>query len=342
MTTVLVPVATEAAIDAVMGEAAAGTIAAGAAVAAPAAIVAAGAAVDYALLRNKAWDGFWEGVGANVNNFYHSVTHFLFGGGGVSIQTVHDMVQLALHTSNRLSRELFTEASAAAHAGVHVLAHAVDALRAADRAIVNEVHRVEGAVISAELSAVHTAERYADAGLRRLLDDVRGIEAGLVTLLEAWAIDNIAHPLLTELGKVEARIASVVDALPHLIDTRIDARVGAKLAALAGTVAGVSAIVDTLVAEAEACGEPMCDYVGPKSDWGKLLKAFGPEAIFAMLAAIAAQHPKAVEDAAEGLADALGPVLATWVEQWALGSGGVFPKQPGEVSGGLGKLPLIP
>jgi hypothetical protein len=157
--------------------------------------------------------------------------------------------------------------------------------------------------------------------------------------LRTWAIDNIYDPLSKEIEGLGARTLGGLETV--LADAEAYARslthdeALRRAAAIAGIAAAAAAIA-TWVAE---CGEPMCEQLGPKTDWGKWLKRFGPLALWAMLAAVAAEDPRAIENLAADLARTLGPVLESWSTSWAIGGGG-FPSQPGPVGGAIGGNPL--
>lgn len=317
MTAVFVPVAEQAAVDAAMGEAAAAIGATAVAVAAPVAVVAAGAYVDKVLLTNPTWNHFWNSVGANVNNWYHSATDFFFGSGGVSLATVHGMVQLALHGANALSRELFMQASVAAHAGVHVLAHAVDAVRTDIHKLQLAIHNVDTSIATHFLQGIATAEHYTDAGLRRLLDDAKSLDRTVVHNVETWVQTDIANPLLREVAKVEGKVDTLSGALGGLISSEVDKLLRSRLAPILATVAGLATAVSAITAEMEECVEPMCDTFGPKSDLGQLLKKLSVLKWAAILAALEATDVKDLEHLAETVAGTEGHI-GEWVASHVL------------------------
>lgn len=192
-----------------------------------------------------------------------------------------------------------------------------------------------------------------DALLRRLLEEVQGIDnilSGLEQLiydaarvtegaLQAWAIDNIYHPLLGEIEAVRRDVFDAVGTIEGTIEGYVDDAVHAEALRRAAAIAGVVAAVATITTWIEECGEPTCATVGPRTDWGRWLKLFGPTAIWAMLAAVAAEDPSRIEDLAQTLGETLGPILEGWVTTFALGGGGFAP-QPSDVGGAIGRNPL--
>jgi hypothetical protein len=113
-------------------------------------------------------------------------------------------------------------------------------------------------------------------------DTVHGIEWATASV-EAWAIDNIAWPILqeisTEVNRIEKEIGADVRALEREIaGLKVGdiAGLGARLAAIAAAVAAVTTWV-------EECGAPMCEQMGPKTDWSKLLKVLNVAGMLALL-----------------------------------------------------------
>ena len=293
MTAIFVPIGAQAAVDAAAAEGAAGAAAAGLVAAPAVAVVAAGAAVDYTLLNNKQWTGFWNHVGANVSDWFHAGFGALFGAGGVSLQTVQDMIQLSLHGANRLSRELFTEASVAAHAGIHTLAKYMDAAVHDIRVLRAGVLHVAAVAAADLVSAERYTRGYVDSQLRRLLDDVRGIDLATAGAVESWVKSDVLAPLLRDIQGIEARIDAVTGDVTRTIEARLGALVNARLGAIVATIAALSAAVATITAEMTECVEPMCETFGPNSDLGRLLKQLD---VLKWAAIIAALESTSVED----------------------------------------------
>lgn len=299
-----------------------------------------GIKVETALLENQHWDNFWIGAGGKLNDLWHSASDFLFGNHGVSLDTVSQMLQLSAAQSRRFTRQLVTKLTAyaaASQATVQALGRAVGkGLHALDVKI-NNVAKL----LSAEIAnALRKAEAYTDAKTHALRTYVDSHVLQVAGAVEDWAKRNIYAPLHADITAVSNELHGLEHSLGSIIDARVHSIVDSPIAHLTELVGVVAVAVAALEKEATECGEPMCETVGPKTDWGKWLKKFGPTAIWLMLAEVAAQNPQAVEDAAEGLAAALGPVLSTWVEQWALGGNVGFPAQPGAGTKALGSNPL--
>ena len=281
-----------------------------------AAVVLLGIKVETTLLENQRWDNFWIGVGGHLNDVWHSVGGFLFGRSGApSLDTVSGLIRLSMHVQTRLTRQLITGLASRTVAVEVALWKGVSAvnrrLTATQQWAAGNLNRVY-AILHAE---VLSARAYA---LGLAVQAVHGLDARIAehtTALRAELLRDVINPLRSQ----EARLARTVQSQAQRLD-RMEAQIAHHLVPelAAATLIGTEALKLAQAAKAweDDCGEPMCETVGPKTDWGKLLKRFGPTAIFALLAAIAAENPGAVEAAAEDLGKALGPVLASWSEAY--------------------------
>lgn len=127
--------------------------------------------------------------------------------------------------------------------------------------------------------------------------------------------------------------------LPAMITAGATAAIAAHLAPVTRALTAIEARLKPLEAEAEDCVKPMCEDIGPSTDWGKFFHAFKEAAFFAALAEFAGADVGDIEAAAVKVAELLGPVLETWLEAYV----GILPggsgRSPGVVTDTLGKLP---
>jgi hypothetical protein len=104
--------------------------------------------------------------------------------------------------------------------------------------------------------------------------------------IEAWAIDNIYHPLLNEIERVRRDVtdwlAGSIDAVWNEMQRLIHSETAQRLAA----VAALAGIVAGLAEWVRECGDHMCQLIGPKTDLGKILKALDTAAIVAAIAEV--------------------------------------------------------
>jgi len=170
------------------------------------------------------------------------------------------------------------------------------------------------------------AEAYADkvgANTRKYAHDVA-----------AQAQSNAQRYTHDEIHSLEAQ-------LPHLIGPAVAAAIATHLAPITKALASLKGQVDKLQTENDDCTEPMCETVGPKSEWGKLLKKYAPSAILALIAAAILTDPEEAERAAVDAAEVLGPPIQKIIEAVLIPLGHGPITQPGEITSALG-LPPIP
>lgn len=310
--------------------------------ASPLAIGLGGVWVTNRLLQWKAWDHFWLGVGATLNNVWHTAAGFLFGvGAGLSADTVGQMIQLATHVSIRATRQLVGSLASKTIASINLIDHGLRWVAASLNANVTSLsHRIGQAITFARAEAL-SAERYADARVHAATDALAALTALEVNALRAELLRDVITPLRSEvvaLGQLVRPVVVDVEGIKDLLGHNVLPNL-AKALATAGLAATLAHAVTTWV---DDCGEPMCQNVGPKTDWGKLFHRFEPAALWALLAAVGAISPGEIERASEDFARLIGPPLARWAEGWL----GLRPEDVGgaaqEVGHDVGKLPFVP
>lgn len=318
MTAVFVPIAEQSAVDGGMAAAAAAAAPAVAAVGAVGAVVAGGVIVDEVLLHWKPWNQFWGHVGSNVSNWYHDASDFLFGAvGGVTIDTVHALVQLSLAGANKLSRELFVQGSAVAHAGIQILAKGVDAVRVQVHGILSSLTHLVAVDAANLLRAEAYTQSHVQNAIALALADAKSLDLRVIQNVETWVRTDVANPVLREIAKVDGKIDSLSDSLGRLIKTAADEIVGAKIAGILATLAALGTTVAGLTAEMAECVEPMCETMGPRTDLGKLLSKLSVLKWAAILAALEATSVKDLEHLAEAVGGTEGKI-GEWVASHVL------------------------
>lgn len=280
------------------------------------AIVAGGAKLEQTLLNNQGWDNFWIHVGGHLTDAWHAAGNFLFGGGssGPSLQTVADLINLGMHTTMRGVRQLTGQIDAKRIAGDETLRKSINHNAKLNRARAtiahSEVIKVDHySQVRSVQDRAYTDQRVHNAGVA---SDAR--TDAKIAALQEWTITHIAQPLSDRLDTVQVQVEQARQ-VAHTNGLHIDSlatTVGASVALLHQ----MEPELQRLATESEECTQPMCDTVGPKSDWGKLLKKFGPATIWLLLTELAATHPEVIERVAQDLASALGPVLEHFAEAW--------------------------
>lgn len=281
-------------------------------------IIAAGAVgfTVYSGLRSiPGWDSSFKALGGKLDDAWNAV----FGGGGGGHATLTD-VHVRINANNVLRNQVnagrlaqqqavnYHVASQLAHHGRAIANVNKGAARAATGAVHYSVAYTNAAVYNAERALsqdIARAQVYANA---------RALQAQAAA--QAWSVSHVYAPLAHANAVTNARITALQHALPAQINTAVKAAVATQLAPMTKALAQLQSQVNKLQTEQDECNEPMCETVGPKSDWGKLFKRYAPAAIFALLAELAATNPDEVARIAEKLGEGLGPVLESWAEKW--------------------------
>lgn len=284
---------------------------------------------DQFLVNYPPWRNFWMGVGNSISGWLSNAGAAIFGTPQDTV--THDELRLssnlAAHIAMAASRQLFGSVNGRLRVTTTRLVKAVNAIGAHVRANRAEaVGLAHHAALMAQAAQIN-ATNYANARAHQVGVESEAYTDAHVAALQEWTITHIAQPLQSQVDTHTVQLQQQRQ-LIHDNGVRIDE--------LAGTVGAAVALLHQMepqlakvLTETEQCTEPMCEYVGPKSDWGKLLSKFGPAALWAILVEIAATHPEVVEQLSEDLGRVLGPVLEKFAEAWI----GVLPGGTGtEVS----------
>lgn len=306
------------------------------------AVIAGGAYLETKLLQNEKWDNFWIGVGGHLSDAWSAAGHFLFGHGeGVTLTQVAGLIRLSMHINMRATRQLITGGLARTAAVEGALVKGVKAVATTVRNLTawtaSQLNRLRADMNAGDAAA----RRYAEGLAHNVGASIDARIGAQVNALRAEMIRDILNPMRSAEADLEkrlhdarVRLASMESDVAHHLRPDLN-----KATLIAGAAL---ALGKAAKAWEDDCGEPMCQTVGPRTDWGKLLRRFGPTAIFALLAAIAAENPKAVEGVATELADALGPALSTWAESWlglAPGDRDAIGRKAGDTVGHFPGLP---
>lgn len=293
---------------------------------------------DQWLVANPTWRHFWMDAGRHLGDWLSSAGSALFGtpSDTVTHEELRLAVNLGVHTGLAATRQLMGSTNGRLRVATTRLVKASNAI----------AHHVRDNKVIAHSEVLHTdaharalhqaALDYANARALQIYAESNAYTDQTARGLKTWTIDHVSRPLTDRLDTHAAAIQDLQGAV-HNNALRVEAVAGG-LAGLGLLVHQMQGQLNKVLTETEECTQPMCETVGPKSDWGKLLKKFAPAAIWALLAELAALHPDAVEAASEDLAHALGPVLERFAEAWI----GVLPGGTGgevkEVEGHVGKF----
>lgn len=306
------------------------------------AVVAAGAKLETALLNNQHWDNFWEDVGAGLVDVWHRAGSFLFHHSGApSLDTVNQLIQLSMHVNMRASRQLITTLASHTVAvesrmykGVLSVARGVNALQ---RWTVARTTQVQNTAHAELMQTAGSLERYAQDQAANALRGAHTLDVAE----RAALMRDVINPLRSEVAKLQQTIQhgnGQVASLSSLIHTHILP----ELATAAAAAGAAKALATKVQSEWDECGEPMCETVGPKTNWGKLFHRFDAALLWALLAAIAAESPEEIEHAAEDFARLIGPPLDRWASSWLGLSSDDRAAATKEVGGDIGSIPGLP
>ncbi len=195
--------------------------------------------------------------------------------------------------------------------------------------LVGRINRIVH-VVKQMANVVNGLTQYAIPGLQSQID---AVWADLVNRIKftaayerAWVIDNVATPLLIELGKVQPKIDTAV-AHEHVeSQAYTDAAVAALGVNVLRGIAPLIQTVNALKTESETCTKPMCETMGPGTNLGNFLKGLSLLADAALFAELANLDEQRLAD----LLAAIGQRAAALASEFESGF-----VQGGETLGGL-------
>ena len=199
-----------------------------------------------------------------------------------------------------------------------VMKRSIDILRAtANRAIVQTNARITN--VNNRVTSVR-AEAARNLANRTAALNANIVKASASTLqtANAWALTHIAKPLNDQATKDRATMLQGIAREHDDARSYADVKIAAAVAPIALAIATLQRQMSAVTTEVQTCLEPMCDYAGPNSELGKLLKGLQLAKWLAILAALETIDVKTLERIANDVAGTEGRI-GEWVASAILG-----------------------
>jgi hypothetical protein len=225
----------------------------------------------------------WSDVSSWVSDRWHSVSSWFGGVGAAAAEDVNTVVDNAINAAQTawasfvstleawITEGLYAAAAATLDVGLYVRSTEISLWHATEAAIDDVWHSIWDNVVGIDQAI--------DA-LRQYVDDVAHYVAGGV---EAWAIDTIYHPLLKDIQRVERDVFDALDGAITDVEGYAADLVHSEALRRAAAIAGVVAAVATITTWVEECGAPMCEQMGPNTNFSKVLKLLNLAGMLALL-----------------------------------------------------------
>lgn len=277
---------------------------------------AAGYLLYYDLRNQPWWDHLWKGVGADLDNAWHSISRHWTTPKHTTFADVQQMMQANNMLRNQHNAQVAAQLIATDtiisvrmhdlakstttrfdRAGLRTRTAYIDATKYADgvgkvdRTYTNQVDAKRAKATTAQITKAQKSDR-------------------------DWVTKTYGKPLTTQAVRTQAQLDTLEKQLPKMITTAVATAVAASLAPITKTLTQVQSQLDKINKEMETCVEPMCDTMGPATDLGKLLKGLKVAkwlAIFAALETIDVKELEALALAVAGTEGKLGEWVATHV-----------------------------
>jgi hypothetical protein len=274
--------------------------------------------VEYLALKDTVVDHYFHTLGGRAWDLFHAGTPS-GGNSPPSWQEARLMMMTSMFLANRAMKDTMLANMSVVNARQMITEARLKFTNRAVRQLFAEARRDRGwsAAQLARLDHIMSgrilvAQNALHATMRRELVVAEQAQ-------QQWVSTYVARPLGARVVKTEANVVALTGTV---VATATVARTALATATKAETeIQSLTKRVTAMEKWVDDCGEPVCETVGPKTDWGKLLKRFAPKLIWLLLAEIAATHPEELEKATVELVNTLAPVLEGWAKSY-LGFGG--------------------
>jgi hypothetical protein len=307
----------------------------------PVGVIAMGVQVDNYLLNQPWWNNFWIGVGGHLTDVWHAAGSFLFGtpSNAPSLDTVSQLIQLSMHVVMRSTRQIVGVLSAHTATITARLYHAVISIEQRLNGLTGWAVANFNAAHAFTQSQIYGLENYVRVNFGGLAGSIDARIGAATSALRAEMLRDILNPMHSEidgLGRTVTTLNGEIHGVANYVGTHVVPEL-AGTAALAGAAFKLAQLAESFVND---CGEPMCQVIGPKTNWGKLFARFSGVALLALLAGLETEDPHLAEKAAEDFAAILGPIMQDWVEGWIGLTQSDTKGDVTKIGGDVGNLPL--
>jgi len=228
-----------------------------------------------------AWDDVWSWVSHTAKHELGALATGLEDYVQAAMSIVEEYVGNSVKALSGFINDVGTYAESgfetAAVISADVLGYAVSEVMAIDGyidAILQALLQAGANTLDLIGAAITAAEGYA-------LDVAEAGDA----LVKQWVIDDIYSPLLDGFVTSIDDLRTLLDEAVGALQTQINGIDGTYIPDIVAAIAGLLTITEGLTTTMDECAVPTCDFVGPNSDLGKLLKSL--EGLLGILATLA-------------------------------------------------------
>lgn len=240
----------------------------------------------------------WSDVSSWVSDRWHNVTNIFGSAASITWTEIANVVDAAISAEQTAWASFVNTLESWINASVLNLTDAIVATTDYARAEVFDLFGWTAGAIDQVLDFLYGALVAIDGRFAaQWWDTVQAID-GAVAGVEAWAIDNIYHPLLNDLTRDVTWLQGVVYGGFVDLQRQIDGIKLGDIPAILAKLGVITAAITAVETWVEDCGAPMCEQVGPKTDFAKLLKLWNVAGMLALFTAIGSL----TEDQLESLA----------------------------------------
>lgn len=256
----------------------------------------------------------WSDVSGWVSDAWHGITGFFSGGFTMGWDEVKSLVDVALQYEQTAWASFVSTLESWVNETTSFLEDAISAAEGLAISISIDVWMELQTAIDNLGAAVIGAVYGIDQALaRQWWDTVQAIDNAEANL-RTWAIDNIYHPLLQDVWNTISVLDTEIKADVRALEREIAGLDVGDIAGLAARLGALAAAVAAVTTWVEDCGAPMCEQMGPKTDWSKLLKVLNVAGMLALLTSIGGLTEAELEQLAANVASIGASPAAAFVD----------------------------
>ena len=228
----------------------------------------------------------WSDVASWVSSAWHGLTGFLSGGFTLGWDEVKNLVDIALQYEQTAWASFVSTLESWINESVSFLEGAIADVQSLGIVLTLDLYyELVDTIHNVEVALWDSVVGIDQALARQWWDTVQAIDNAEANL-RTWAIDNIYNPLLQDVWNtvrwaedtINADVRALEDEIAHINTSEIPG-ILAKLGVIAAAITAVESWVTD-------CGEPLCEQMGPKTDWSKLLKVLNVAGMLALLTSV--------------------------------------------------------
>ncbi|HET9247707.1 MAG TPA: hypothetical protein VFO15_18025 [Xanthobacteraceae bacterium] len=256
----------------------------------------------------------WSDVASWVSDRWHNLLSIGASVATVTFSDVQNIVDVAIHTEQTAWASFVSTLESWINVTTSFLEDAINAAEGFTLSVAIDVWMELQTDVQALFNAIVGEVYGIDQALaRQWWDTVQAIDNAEANL-KSWAIDNIYNPLLQDVWRAIELEQTDIANVERWFQTELDNLNLRELPGILAKLGVIAAAITAVQSWVDDCGEPMCEQMGPKTDWSKLLKVLNVAGMLALLTSVGALTEPQLEQLAATVAQLGADPAAAFVD----------------------------